>query len=217
MRGRIRGGLCEQPPIRTAVGTLADEMLATSRIQHAIISVGVMQLQLVVIYGLPGTHSDSQDFNNRLLEQAIEATQALKLPVIIGGDFNTDPMQLPVAENLKNQGFRDLLQILREKLGLVMPPTCKDVTNPDNAVCCPKVQQWISDITVLQDQIFDAHKVVIFELRPFQKSSNYRTHMPLPKSWLSLPIDEDSLPSNYDSAVHRLGTPQTFEEWGEMC
>ena len=215
LRGRASGvGFVSNLPIRTAVGTLADEMLATSRIQHAIISVGVMQLQLVVIYGLPGTHSNSQDFNNRLLEQAIEATQALKLPVIIGGDFNTDPMQLPVADNLKNQGFRDLLQISREKLGLVMPPTCKDVTNPDNAVCCPKVQQWISDITVLQDQIFDAHKVVIFELT-IPESSNYRTHMPLPKSWLSLPIDEDSLPSNYDSAVHRLGTPQTFEEWGE--
>ena len=39
--------------------------------------------------------------------------------------------------------------------------------------------------------------------------------MPLPKSWLNLPIDENSLPSTYDSAVGRLGTPQTLENWGE--
>lgn len=215
LRGRASGvGFVSDLPIRPAVGTLSAEMVATSRIQHVILSIGAMHFQLVVIYGLPSTHTDSLEVNNRLLEQAIDAIQTLKLPAIIGGDFNTDPMQLPAADVLKHNGYRDLLQLSREKFGKVMPPTCKGVTNPDNAICCPSVQKWVTEIQVFQPQIFDTHKVVLLDLH-IPQEANYRTHMPLPKSWLSLPIDEESLPSSYEYAVDKLGHPQTFEAWGE--
>ena len=100
-----------------------------------------MHLQLVVVYGLPATYPNAFDINNQLLEQAIEAIQVLALPAIIGGDFNTDPMQLPAASILKSQGYSDLRHLSQAKFGLHLPPTCKDSTYPDNAICCPKVQQ----------------------------------------------------------------------------
>ena len=215
LKGKATGvGFISSFPLRSAVGTISKDMHATSRIQHAILTVGPMHLQLVVVYGLPATYPNAFDINNRLLEQAIEAIQALSLPAIIGGDFNTDPMQLPAANILKSQGYSDLRHLSQAKFGLHLPPTCKDSTHPDNAICCPKVQHWITSISIYQQQIFDAHKVVIFDLN-IPVDDAFRTHMPLPKSWLNLPIDENSLPSTYDTAVGRLGTPQTLENWGE--
>ena len=215
LKGKASGvGFVTSLPIRPAVGTIMDEMYATSRIQHAILTVGPMHFQIVVVYGLPATNPQAQETNNRLLEQAIEAVGTLTLPAIIGGDFNTDPMQLPAASQLKSQGFCDLLHLSQARFGKTLEPTCKESTNPDNAICCPRIQQWITNIQVYQQQLFDAHKVVIFDIN-IPHAAGFRSHMPLPKSWLTLPIDEQTLQSTYDIAHERNGSPRTLEKWGE--
>ena len=215
LRGKAIGvAIITSLPIRDAVGTVPQDLTATSRIKHAIVDFGCMQIQIVTLYGLPGTYPQSHQFNNDLLLGALEATSHIHLPTVIGGDFNTDPTQLPAFAEARQRGFLDLKQLHKSRQGEDMQPTCKDATNPDNALCCPRIQSWLQRIHVFPEQIFDAHKVVFFDLC-IPMETQYRKIMPLPKSWLELPIQETFLPKAYTQVVTDHGVPQSLEQWGE--
>lgn len=50
-----------------------------------------------------------------------------------------------------------------------MPPTRKEATSPDTAFIAPELVARLKHIEVVQE-LFDAHKVVIFSLHKFQGS-----------------------------------------------
>ena len=215
MRGKATGvAIITSLPIRDAVGTVPQDLTVTSRIKHVIVDYGSMQIQLVTIYGLPGTYPQSQQFNNDLLLGALEATSQILLPTVIGGDFNTDPTQLPAFAEARQRGFLDLKRLHRTRHGVDMTPTCKEATTPDNALCCPRIQSWLNSIQVFPEPIFDAHKIVFFDLH-IPMETQYRKIMPLPKSWLELPIQETLIPQAYNQVVRDQGVPQSLEQWGE--
>ena len=155
---------------------------------HTVVKLGPQQIQIITLYGLPGTQKDSLDFNNELFRQALTAASLINLPTIILGDFNVDPFSLPISQELQQKGFKDLPQLHMQRFGIAMPPTCRDGTNPDNALLSPELQHLLLDFAVQPEHWFDTHKVVTLTFRiPGETIAPLR--LTLPHTFLHLPLD----------------------------
>ena len=210
MRGRA-SGVCtfSRLPCRHALHTISDDLMATSRLVHSIHTCGELQFQVVTIYGLAchSTQADSQ--TDQLVRAALTATEHMMLPTIIAGDFNCDPFSLECSLIIRQRHLDDLPSLHRKMYGRTMAPTCRDVTWPDNALLCPQMASWLSSIEVLDDPLFDTHKVVIFSMdMPTQNS--HLSRLVLPQSWIEYPIDSAHIAQQYDSL---LDTPRSLEAW----
>ena len=214
LRGKAAGvALMSRRACRHALGTIPDQWTATCRILHSVVSVAQLQIQIITIYGVTASHRDALAFNSDLLKTAFEASRQLLLPTLIVGDWNCDPKSLASWGTLEAEGFSDL-KILHQRLfGREFPNTCKEATSPDNALCCPKFAQWISNIEVTKDYHFDAHKCVLVSFR-IPGDSAFTHVLPMPKTWLNLPIEAEFIQQSYQEAVLLHGTPINLQEWG---
>ena len=174
-RGKASGVACmTNHRIRHAQGTITPEWEATSRILHVVITLGKLDVQMIILYALPTTQNGSTTFNSDLLAAAIQASTMLPLPCIILGDFNGDPFGWQSGSQLKHQGYWDLRAIHQRLTGQPMPPTCRGVTTPDNALFSPSAASWVSKIQVIQDEIFDCHKVVTLTCKSLKMTPWYK-------------------------------------------
>eukprot|EP00435_Cladocopium_sp_Y103_P014298 s1780_g3.t1 len=211
-RGKASGvALFSSQSIRRLQGTIDDYHASTSRLGHFFLEIDRFQLQIVVIYGL--AMSGSTRANSLLINAALAATDHFHLPWIIMGDFNADPASL-VPEDLEDRQVTDLKALHVSLTGFPMPPTCKGITTPDNALFSPESAAWVRNIRVLPAGHFDTHNVVTFQLCiPELAMCNLR--LPMPLTWVTLPIDQKFMSQSYDDALLRHGVPQTFQEWGQ--
>ena len=210
LRGRASGvAVFSHLPSRHALQTLPEELVATSRVVHSIHTVGEMQFQVLVIYGLACHSSQADEQTDQLVRAALEASSHLRLPTIIAGDFNCDPFALPCAPLLRDMHFTDLPTQFVRMYDKPMPPTCREVTTPDNALLCPLAASWLKSIEVLEDPLFDTHKVVVFSLDiPHQES--FVSRLVLPQSWLEFPIESQYIRDAY----HGLDVePTDLTQW----
>eukprot|EP00435_Cladocopium_sp_Y103_P054135 s857_g17.t1 len=213
LRGKASGvAMFSRWPIRHIHGTIDDEILASSRLAHLLLEIGDFQLQCVVIYGMAQSGMDKQ--NRDLVLHALRAVDHFHLPYVILGDFNCSPLALLEAEAAERQ-LTDLRTLHLRQTGTPMPPTCKGVTTPDNTVMSPQAARWIESVQVCPPGDFDTHQVVLFRMVvPVQDLVVY--HLPLPKPWHELDIDENFMPQAYEAAVARLGVPADLPQWGEV-
>ena len=215
MRGKAAGVACmSSHRMRLAHGTLTSAWEATSRIMHVIVTLGSMDLQLIILYALPSTQPGSSTFNNDLLEAAFRASEMLPLPTIILGDFNGDPFKWNAGNHLKQQGYRDLRAIHQRLMGTPLPPTCRGVTNPDNALFSPVAASWVINVQVLPDEHFDCHRVVIFDLSIPADDAFVQSYK-VPETFLKLPMHESDLHDAYHHLSEHLGDPPDLIEWGQ--
>ena len=180
------------------------------RFTHVI--VDEWKLQIITIYGLTSSHSGAQDFNNALLALAAQRVKQVNLPAIVMGDFNADVSKLLATSEFALMGFLHLQQLYANMYGEAMPPSCKEATNPDTAFLSPELASRLTAISVLPDPLFDAHKVVTFELStsggPWLKQV-----WPKPKAFTSFALPAKLL----EEASHDLQSleePCALEEWG---
>ena len=215
LRGQASGvALLSVLPIRHAQGTLPNLTVMTSRLLHGLVTVGHVQLQIFVMYGFtPGGHQQAHEYNADLLNRALDASVNLSMPTIILGDFNGDPFGWSTGARLRTMGFHDLPLLHQQLHQKPYPPTCKDATTPDNGLFCPRAAAMVSRVEVLQLPMFDAHQPVLVDLS-IATDSGFERRLPMPKSFLALPIDLTCLPESYNKATEHLGTPNTLEEWG---
>lgn len=215
LRGKASGvALLTSRQARHAQSTIPPVWQATSRILHAIITIGTLHLQMVVIYALPSSHQGSNQFNNDLLTQAIQIVDAMPLPAILLGDFNGDPSNWDQGLLLQTRGFTDLKYHYTRLNGCPMPPTCRDVTHPDNALFCPRAASWLTHIQVLDDQCFDTHKVVLFPLGiPSMDLHNLSFNMP--QTFTDLPLDPNLFCQVYEQRRRSSPLPD-LETWGQQ-
>ena len=214
LRGRAAGvGVFSKLPMRHTIDTLPDDIQATSRVIHTVHSLGAMQFQLLTVYGLASHTPEATRITDGLLSAALEASRLLRLPTMICGDFNALPLQLESGILLRQQGFQDLLQLHAKAYGQPMPPTCRDTTNPDNALLCPSMARWLSKIQVEEDQLFDCHKVVFITFE-IPHEDQFVARLPMPGSWITMPINHDLLPEAYQQASFGKPPPGELEEWG---
>ena len=214
LRGKAGGvAVISRFPCRHAQGSIQDRWTSSSRIIHTVITIANMQVQVVTVYGVTSSHHEASAFNSGLLSTAFEASRQLLLPTLILGDWNCDPKSLDAWAQLEADGFADLKMLYPKIKGGAFPFTCKEATSPDNAICCPKFAQWLVNIQVSDDYFFDAHKTVILNFR-IPGDAAFRYVLPLPKTWLLLPMDEAFLPSSYSDVVRIYGKPNDLQEWG---
>ena len=199
-------------PVRFCKEELAPSWRDSLRIIHVIVSLGVISLQVFVLYGLVAPTQGYASYNNQLLETAVDASRHLPLPAVFMGDFNIDVHKLPSFRALQHRGHASLQQCFSERFGGEMPPTCKDSTRPDTAILPPEVLPWLQNIEVHSDgRWFDSHHPVSFSLRiPGQQV--HRLLLPLPKPltdfWFGASDIEDVW-----SEVDPGRPPASFEEW----
>ena len=215
LRGQASGvALLSVLPIRHAQGTLPNITLMTSRLLHGLVTVGHVQLQIFVMYGFtPGGHQQAHEYNADLLNRALDASTYLAMPTIILGDFNGDPFGWSTGPRLRTMGFHDLHMLHQQIHQTPYPPTCKDATTPDNGLFCPRAAAMVSRVEVLQLPMFDSHQPVLIDLH-VDTASGFEQRLPMPKSFLALPIDLTCFPESYSNATSYMGTPSTLEEWG---
>ena len=216
LRGQAAGvAILSTFPIRQAVGTLHQTHQQTSRLVHTIVNIGSVQLQIFAIYAYtPGGHSQANSFNAELLHAALDASTHLALPTLIVGDFNGNPFQWGTGSRLHALGFQDLVQLHPALHQCQMPATCRDVTRPDNALLCPKAANLLRHIQVLRNHMFDCHQPVLLDFQ-VDAAAGFEQRLPMPKSFLELPIDLDLLPATYDQVIQTHGKPTSLEEWGK--
>ena len=212
LRGRASGvGVFSKFPCRHALQTIDSDILASARLVHTIQTFGEQQFQVITLYGLASHSPQADQQTDQLLRAALEATDHIRLPTVIAGDFNCDPFSLPCSQLLYDRQLVDLPKHYLRMYGRPMPPTCRETTTPDHALLCPQIASWLREIVVLSDPLFDTHKVVLFSLSiPTQHPCV--TRLVLPQSWLEYPIQEHLIAENY-YGLH--SEPTDLKQWAK--
>lgn len=113
-------------------------------------SLGWVVLTLVFsIYGVTGMTPNSRKANDYLLATIFEVAAVAKLPVVIGGDFNIRPTNLPSFELFRQQGFVEAFDLYEMKHGFQLPPTCNGKTRNDTFILHPKLIPFVKDMRVV--------------------------------------------------------------------
>ncbi len=169
-KGKANGtGLISTIPFRPARLPLPSTWTANPRIVHSVVTFGQSHFQLIVLYCKPLSNAEAIDFNNQLMRLAYDQSQHLPLPLIIMGDFNMPVVDFEVWPELADKGFDHLCSIFPKKYHDPMPPSCKEVTNPDSAIIDPSLLPFICDIDVLESTWFATHRPVTFTLKKFDQ------------------------------------------------
>ena len=212
LRGNAAGVvLFSKWPARSVVDSLTPQAYATARLLHAVITVGGVQIQMVCLYGLAAAGTSQQ--TNGLFQEALRVVQLLPLPFIILGDFNCNPWNLEVKDQLSALGVVDLPMVYSNLRSHPMPPTCKNATRPDNALISMHLRPYLVDVSVLPTPWFDAHQVVLLSL-DLEAFHQARFRMSMPAPWSDLEIDFGHAANGYDWVTHNRGKPTSIEEWG---
>eukprot|EP00438_Fugacium_kawagutii_P012153 Skav200039 [mRNA] locus=scaffold337:128586:133469:+ [translate_table: standard] len=211
-RGKA-GGTCllSSVPLRAALATLPSSWDATTRIVHSVLTLGPIQVQMIVVYCLPANRTGAAQFNSDLIQVALDAMAQLPIPGLIMGDFNGDPMLWPCGERLRQLGFLSLATKYRHLYGQDMPPTCKEATITDQALLSLRTHDWVKQVVVNAQYHFDTHKVVFMDLEvPIHKLQQFR--YVLPKTFHDFDLDQQT----FDECYHQVlsdGKPADLQDW----
>eukprot|EP00438_Fugacium_kawagutii_P036292 Skav217413 [mRNA] locus=scaffold2674:357934:368154:+ [translate_table: standard] len=211
-KGRAGGtALFSNLPHRAAIATLAPEWEATTRVTHSVLSVNQVQLQLLVIYGLPMNRPGATKFNSELIHAALDAAAQLPIPTVLLGDFNGNPMLWDCGERLKQQGFLGIDTKHVQLYGEEMPHTCKDATTIDLAYVSLQAHQWISRIHVEAEPYFDAHKIVLIDLTIPTQDIELKRYV-MPRTFADIDVDATLWGQTYQT-LHDDDPPATLTQW----
>lgn len=212
-RGKSGGvGLLTTRPARHRIIPPDDIMNISNRAMFTITRLGQIQFQLVVCYGFPQNFSAAKDHTNQLLLEVFSNVAGLDLPFLVVGDFNADVRKLPTWANWERLGAKDLRLLHQDLFHRDMPPTCKAVTWPDNAIVCPVMQQNVKNIQVLPADTFPTHAPVIVTLHSEHQQPMY-PKLSMPKTFLDFPVTTNML----EAAANEVDPPTslTLENWGQ--
>ncbi|CAL1165541.1 unnamed protein product, partial [Cladocopium goreaui] len=96
-----------------------------------------------------------------------------------------------------------------------MPPTCRGVTYPDNALFCPRIISSVVAVQVLPDEYFDTHKVVTFDLK-LGADDAFVQCFRMPETFLKLPMHDNALHEAYHAVTQQQGPPTDLTAWGQQ-
>ena len=114
------------------------------------------------IYGEPESsfYPNYRANNQALLSHAVEQVCHLSQgPRFLAGDWNVSPDTLPVFDQLKDAGFRELQDLASEQWGQSIRNTCKSVTRKDYCFISRELQSLLKAVHVAED-LFPDHAVL---------------------------------------------------------
>ncbi len=214
VRGKASGvGIISRLSIRPSRNAFPTDWIASTRVLHSICQVGSISLQIITVYCKPLTEAASGDFNNRLIEFALQLAEMVNIPFVIQGDFNMPVSQLKVWPTLASKGFQDLTNLHLLHTGMPMPFSCADATNADNAIFSPQLAGHVVDIQVLGAEWFATHRPVLFTLR-LPGNGLFKTTLRFPKQIVETCVDTEQLESAFQAGSFGTSQPSSLEEWG---
>ena len=150
---------------------------------NVFVRVRDLEIKCITVYGLPRCLPEASAKNNLLLAWAYQRATVSCVPALIGGDWNTDPCQLPAWSSFASRGWVELGNFAQVAHGIFLPPTCKQATRFDTFLVPPSLIQYFQGADVLSDaQMFDSHAPMRLHLRPPGRSSP-RWMWPLPRPY----------------------------------
>ena len=212
LRGKVGGtSIHSKFPIRSCRNPPKNP--TSTRMVHSILSLGPLNIQCIVLYGLTRAVGGSKDFTNQLIKDALEDAGCIPLPLLLLGDFNHDIHTLDIFGTLQEQGFMSLQQKYQMLYGCSMPFTCKGATCPDTAILHPDLHKLLLAIGVDKSHLFDTHDPVIFTMQIPQTQIFHQT-IRFPESWVQVPVETDDLAAIEDEVLGQQVQPTTLQQWG---
>ena len=175
-------------------------MLATTRLVEAMARFGPIELRVIAIYGWPQNRANHRQLNQELLELALQRVQVSGVPTLLGGDLNTDVTALPVWERFRELGFVEAFQFAQARLGVTLPPTCRNSTRHDTFIIPTLLQPLLCKAEVMSDaHLFAAHALMVLT---FSLPHAYpaRLQWNMPKSWIQYSPDKATVQAAYNAS-----------------
>eukprot|EP00438_Fugacium_kawagutii_P030274 Skav225204 [mRNA] locus=scaffold1041:59681:80585:- [translate_table: standard] len=213
LRGKSCGvSLHSQLPCR-APWIKKQAWIPDSRLLHAVLRIGTLWIQLVVIYGFASNWPQHKQCTDQLVHDAVSLTELLPLPAMFIGDFNHPVETLSEYDNLRAQGYTSLDQLHEQLHGKPMPCTCKEATLPDNALLHPLIAQLVSAVHVDDEKLFDVHSPVVITFDVPRKLVTV-PKIRFPESWLQFGLTDIDLEKAFAS-MPADSPPKDFPSWGK--
>ena len=188
------------------------------RINLCVVSFANIEVLAISIYGFPLNYNHAKKYTDILLSHIYQLVTTAKMPYIIGGDFNTLPFELPIFEAFRNLGAVEMFQLVQAKFGIQLPHTCRGVTSHDTCILHPSLAQRLKHAFVCQNQDFDSHSPLCFEL-DIQSKILQPLKWSIPKTWKDFHLQEENLQQAYqhqsrgfDSVIENVVSPLTGEQ-----
>eukprot|EP00438_Fugacium_kawagutii_P030218 Skav204129 [mRNA] locus=scaffold2473:102891:112311:+ [translate_table: standard] len=211
-RGKA-GGTCLLSRVfdRRAVATLAPEWEATTRVTHSVATIGTVEIQVLVVYCLPGNRQGAMQFNTDLIHAALDAAAQLPLPTVLAGDFNGHPLTWGCGGRMKQLGFLGIDTRYQQLHHRPMPPTCKEATVIDLAFVPLQAHDWVTQVQIVEEPFFDAHKLVVVDFAIPGHDAQSRRYV-MPRSFLDFDVPPELWEHCYETCT-KAATPTTLQQW----
>ena len=205
VRGLAGGtAIATRLPARASPAPFAPPVAQTTRLVEAFVRFGCLEVRCICMYGVPSSHKDSAELNSLLLETVIRRLSQNKIPTLILGDFNTDVTALPIWHQFAQLGFAEAFQVSFARLGVELPPTCKNATRYDSALLSQPLIDMLVQAQVLTDcHIFDAHAPLLLDFKvPSALPVLHRWDLPRP--WTDFSYCPQNFSSAYQARSHAV-------------
>ena len=118
-RGESSGTACmTNLPSRPSNISLPEDIAASSRIMSCVVRLGCIDVLVFSFYGLTGSSLEARKANDYLLASIYHLATQVRMPVLVGGDFNIRPEVLPSYELFSKKGFLDAFTFLKVNMDL---------------------------------------------------------------------------------------------------
>ena len=184
-RGQATGvSLHSMHPVRPSRVQIPSDIDAT-RLLSRILQIGTWKIHFVTISGYPSCHQKSKERTNT--NQSVEAAAHMILICLpyFREILTIEIEELGAGQTLMRCGFVILQSKYRELYAQTMPPTCREVTSPDQVLLSQSLQSFVTAIQVDKQKDFSDHGPILYHLKlPTQPPM--KSVWRLPKTWLTL-------------------------------
>ena len=187
-------------PSRDARIKIPQDLWMTNRISLSVINIGGVDTLCIAIYGYAKKCFDGRRLNDLLLARIFNVISDTRMPYVIGGDFNEQPLNLPSFQAFVDQGAFEAHSFYQDKFQKRLPPTCRGATYNDTIIFHPFFRDRIDDMIVNHELQMDSHSPLIVTLN-FQKKVPETLTWQIPETWADLDIDKAVLELCYNKKI----------------
>ena len=213
VRGLATGvAILSRVPARPSLQPLADEVVQTSRLVESFLRIGAMEVRAICVYGIPSCHGNSLHLNNHLLQVALERVRLSRVPAVVAGDWNCDVSCLPAFQGFLQLGYVEAFHAAALRLGVDLPPTCRQSTKNDTALLAPELVSLLVGAEVLEHEaLFDSHDPLLLDFAAPAQLPLY-ARWATPKPWTDFDFSTQELAAAYDAqATHVSATIEAVD------
>ena len=213
VRGLATGvAILSRVPARPSLQPFADEVVQTSRLVESFLRIGAMEVRAICVYGIPSCHGNSLHLNNHLLQVALERVRLSRVPAVVAGDWNCDVSCLPAFQGFLQLGYVEAFHAAALRLGVDLPPTCRQSTKHDTALLAPELVSLLVGAEVLEHEaLFDSHDPLLLDFAAPAQLPLY-ARWATPKPWTDFDFSTQELAAAYDAqATHVSATIEAVD------